>query len=75
MKHKIYIFGYSTLLGTLSPVVASGNTKIERDADVLHQLNSMLDHDGIERRPSIHCIAPVLKIKNWKPKNIPSQSK
>jgi len=64
MKAKKYIFGYSRLLGSLNPIIGRGNNKSERDKDVLQDLNSMLDHDGIAPRKSIESIAPVIKIED-----------
>jgi hypothetical protein len=54
MKTIKFIFGYSPILGSLSPIIGRGYTMEEVEDDVKHQLQSMIDHDHLRIKASLY---------------------
>ena len=59
MKTYKFYFEYSSLLGSLSPIIERANNLEQAKIDLLQTLNGMLDHDGILPRSSISSIVKI----------------
>lgn len=62
IKVKFY-FEYSSLLGTLNPIIEKGYDLTDVKKHLLNTLNSMLDHDGKEPKDKIESIVKIKKIE------------
>ena len=60
--YKFY-FDYSRTLGSISPMIGRGSNIEEAKKDLLIDLNSMLDHDGIPLRKTVDAIVSIKEIK------------